>query len=151
MNLGFDIDGVILAIDLFALRFIDNMKDNALRSELSRFYYYERPFQLNPLDFISDDDKLFLITGRNKLYQDITERWAKKYYPSATLVVLDHEEPKAETIIEDWFVKQARVKSKALKKYKIDVYFEDTPQVVRELRKLCPETKIIQYGGRQDE
>jgi hypothetical protein len=124
------------------------LKDNALRLELSRFYYYKRPSQLNPLDYLSREDKLFLITGRNKLYQDITERWAKKYYPSATLVVLDHEEPKAETVIEDWFVKQAKVKSRALQKYDIDVYFEDTPQVVKELRKLCPRTKIIQYGGR---
>ena len=149
MNIAFDIDGVILEIDLFALRFIDSLSDSKLRSELSKYYYKSRRFLLNPIDFINKDDILFIVTGRNNLYKNITEAWHKKYLPEAILVCLDHEEPKVETILEDWFIKQAIVKSKALKKYKIDVYFEDTPEVVRELRKLCPDTKIVQYGGRQ--
>ena len=148
MNVAFYIDGVILQIDLFALRFIDSMSDKKLRTELSRYYYISRPFQLNPIDFVGTEDKLFIITGRNDLYKDITEAWHKKYFPGAILVCLDHEEPKEETDLEEWFVKQARLKAKALEKYKIDVYFEDTPEVVKELRKLCPQVKIVQYGSR---
>lgn len=153
MRIAFDIDGVIVDIDLGLIRAIDFFPEGSeARKQASRFYYLMRRRQLNPIDYLSEDDELFFITGRNEAYRDLTEKWASKYFPQATLVILGHEEPKAgEPVLKKWYVRQAERKAKALKKYKIDVYFEDTPPVVRELRKMCPETKIIQYGGRFDE
>ena len=47
-----------------------------------------------------------------------------------------------------WYEIQAERKEKALKDNRIDIFFEDDPGVVMCLRKSCPNTKIVQYGGR---
>ena len=49
---------------------------------------------------------------------------------------------------EGWDEIQAQRKAKAINDNKIEVFFEDAPQVVIHLRELCLGTKIIQYGGR---
>jgi len=43
---------------------------------------------------------------------------------------------------------EAERKAKALNDNNIDVFFEDAPDVVAHLRRLCKSTKIVQYGGR---
>lgn len=151
MRIAFDIDGVILDIDLGLIRTIDFIEDEKKRAEASLFYYTLRKPQINPCDYIHEDDELYIITGRDEKYRDITERWVKKYYPMAKLIILGHEEPNPDTNLEKWFIKQARKKAEALIENKIDVYFEDTPPVIREMRKILPQTiKVIQYGGRFD-
>jgi hypothetical protein len=50
--------------------------------------------------------------------------------------------------MQDWLVELAKVKAKVLNNLGIDVYFEDTPEVVEVLRNLCKNTKVIQYGSR---
>lgn len=150
MKVGFDIDGVILDIDLGLIRMIDHMDSEEARKEVSKFYYALRRRQLNPIDFLHDDDELYFITSRSEEYQEVTERWAKKYFPQAKLIVLGHAEPTKESKLDSWFVRAAKKKAKAINENKIDVYFEDTGPVVKILRELCTNTKIIQYGGRFD-
>lgn len=149
MKIGFDIDGVILEMDVAMLRAADLNEDKRIKDELNKYYYLTRKIQLNPIDFLAEGDELYLITGRDRRYLDLTMKWKNKYFPNAKLILLGHVEPGNETIIEDWFIKQARLKASVLLQEEIDVYFEDTPEVVRELRKLCPEVVIIQYGGRE--
>jgi len=150
MRVGFDIDGVILDIDLAVIRLIDFLPDKKLRKEASKFYYALRRPLLNPLDFLHEDDELFIITGRPIEYKEITEKWAKKYFPKAELIILGSEKfGDTDVEVPDiWYVKHAKRKAKAINDNKIEVYFEDTAPIVKELRKLCPNTKIIQYGGR---
>ena len=148
MRIAFDIDGVVLDMNLALLRAADLMGDKKTRDETNKYYYLSRKLQLNPLDFLAEEDELYLITGRNRRYLEITMNWKNKYFPKAKLILLDHVEPGNETIIEDWFIKQARLKASVLRQENIAVYFEDTPEVVRELRKLVPNCLIIQYGGR---
>lgn len=148
MKIAFDIDGVILEQDLAMLRSIDVESNRKNRETISRYYYLHRKLQLNPIDYLADEDELYFITGRNEKYADITKKWQQKYFPQAKLIILNHVEPTRSTILEGWFVKQARLKAKALKENNIEVYFEDTAEVVSELRKLCPDIKIIQFGGR---
>jgi len=150
LRVAFDIDGVILDIDLGLIRAIDFIHNKEEEQEATRFYYVCRRPLLNPLDFLHEDDELYIITGRDEKFREITEKWAKRYFPSAKLIVLGHEEPTGDTIFEEWYVKQARRKAKALIENQIDIYFEDTAPVVRELRMMCPKTKIVQYGGRVD-
>lgn len=148
MRIAFDIDGVVLEMNLSMLRAADLEGDKKIKGEINKYYYLFRKIQLNPIDFLADDDELFLITGRSRRYLEATLNWKNRYFPKATLILLGQEEPGKETIIEDWFITQARKKAAALIQNKIDVYFEDTPEVVKELRKLCPNISIIQYGGR---
>ena len=150
MRIAFDIDGVILSIDLGLIKVIDCMKDKKAKDACTKFYFALRRRQLNPCDFLHEDDELYIITARGEENREITERWIKRYFPMAKLIMLSsHEEPTL-VVSEEWYIKQAKRKAKALIENKIDVYFEDTAPVVRELRKLCPNTKIIQYGARFD-
>lgn len=130
------------------LSHLDYIQPGEDKTRTSLFYYLIRNRQLNPVDFLHDDDELFIITGRDEKYADITKHWAEKYFPMAKLIILGQDEPELDTDINDWLTKQAKIKSRALKKYKIDVYFEDTPEIVKRLRELCSDIAIIQYGGR---
>src|SRR5664279_665339 len=86
MRIAFDLDGVVLHQEMYSLKAIDSCENEQKRSELMRCYYSHRSIQLNPVDFLADDDELFFITGRSVLIEDLTKKWAKKYFPMATLI-----------------------------------------------------------------
>ena len=86
MNIAFDLDGVVLCQEIYSLKAIDSCKDQKQRTELMRCYYAKRSIQLNPIDFLANDDKLFFITGRSIEVEEITKKWAKKYFPMAILI-----------------------------------------------------------------
>ena len=148
MRIGFDIDGVVAEQHLIILRMIDMDSDLDRKDELFKYYYLHRRIEVNPIDFLAEEDELYLITGRSKKYWNITTEWKNRYFPKAKLVMLGQIEPEEDTEMEKWFVEQARMKAKALEKYDIDIYIEDTPEIVRELRKMNLKCLIIQYGGR---
>jgi hypothetical protein len=158
MKIAFDLDGVVLHQEMYSLRAIDSCKNEDERSELMRYFYARRIIQLNPIDFLADDDVLFFITGRSMLVEDLTNRWAKKYFPMATVISTRNIIPCSDGELmtknyvndrsKDWSLIQAERKAKALNDNKIDVFFEDAPDVVKHLRRLCLCTKIVQYGGR---
>lgn len=138
-------------IDLGIIRMLDFIKNKTEQDDARCFYYYSRRFQFNPLDMCHEDDYLIFITGRPESQHDLTVRWRDKYFPNAGLVFVNHgsKDSYAQGIpIVDWIKQQALIKADAINKANLDVYFEDTPTIVKELRKLCPNTKIIQYGGR---
>jgi hypothetical protein len=158
MKIAFDLDGVVLQQEMYSLKAIDSCENEQERSELMRYYYARRSIQLNPVDFLADDDKLFFITGRSILVEDITKKWAKKYFPMATVITTRTILPSSNNDLmtknyvndgkKEWGLIQAERKAKALNDNNIDVFFEDAPDVVKHLRQLCKNTKIIQYGGR---
>jgi len=146
MKLGFDLDGVIIKNNLAILRLIDLIEDPKKRKEISKYYYKQQDILLDPLKFLLEEDELYIITSRNRIYKEETESIVKKYFPSAKLIILNHVEPHLLLDLKDWYKKQAELKAKVIKELGIEVYFEDRPQVVRYLRDLCPNTKIICFG-----
>jgi len=108
---------------------------------------------LNPVDFlVFPDDEYYLITSRSKELTSITKKWVKKYCPHVKKLIvlgqrlLGNTSNKKE--IEEWLDTTARDKAEVINKYKIEVYFDDSTYVVKRLRELCPNCKIINYGGR---
>lgn len=158
MKIAFDLDGVVLHQEMYSLKAIDSCRNEEERSELMRYYYARRSIQLNPIDFLADDDELFFITGRSILVEDLTNKWAKKYFPMAKVIATRTMIPSSDNELmtknyvndrnKEWSLIQAERKAKALNDHKIDVFFEDDPNVVKHLRRLCASTKIVQYGGR---
>lgn len=147
MRIGFDLDGVVVSQDVGLLRVIDLLGEKH-SDELMEFYIRGRGQNIDPLDYIADGDELYFITGRSEKARIITERWQKKYYPSAKLVMTNNFIPGADCPVDKWYIRQATAKAKVINENKIDVYFEDIPEVVAELRKLCKNTKIVKYGSR---
>jgi hypothetical protein len=146
MNIGFDLDGVIISQDIAMLRLLDRLNlDGKVRDEIAYFYYISRTLQLNPLDFIAENDTLFIITCRSKKYSCITQWFITKYFPTCKLLILNHVEPTniEKNMLDNWFSRQAKLKASIINKYNIDVYFEDTPEVVKYLRMMCPKCRII--------
>jgi hypothetical protein len=158
MKIAFDLDGVILQQEMYSLKAIDSCKNEQERAELMRYYYARRSIQLNPIDFLADDDELFFVTGRSVLVEDLTKKWAKKYFPMATVIATRTILPSSDVNLmtknyvndgnKEWSLIQAERKAKALNDNNIEIFFEDAPDVVKHLRQLCRNTKIVQYGGR---
>jgi len=107
---------------------------------------------LNPVEFLLfSEDEYYIITSRMEKGKRITEEWVRKYCPACKkLFILDDGFPKEnnEKAVYEWLDKMANSKAKIINKYKIDVYFEDSSYIVKKLRKLCPNCKVINYGGR---
>ena len=147
MNIGFDLDGVVVEQQLGILRIIDILGQEH-KDELMQYYCSSLKTQLNPLDYIADNDKLFFITGRSKAIEDITKYWATKYFPTATVYVTCNPTPNKEDEVINWSLLVAKNKSKYIIENNIEVFFEDNPTAVKYLRELCPNCKVIQYSSR---
>ena len=150
MRIAFDLDGVVLNLDLAILRWLNYIKDEHIRDDIMKYYCYHKTIQLNPLDYIAEGDELYFITGRDPILSDITQKWTRKYFPMANLIMVQVEQPTIEVSI-DWLDQQAKGKAVVINEKQIDVYFDDNPSVVAKLRQMCPNTKIIKYGGRIDD
>lgn len=159
MKIAFDLDGVVLDQDMGFCRMVD-LGHQEDQQELMKYYCNHRPLQLNPIDFLADDDELFFITGRSILVEELTLKWAKKYFPMAKVIITRLQHPSRDTILmtsnygkvgegKSWNKLQAERKAKAIIDNEIDVYFDDNPEVVKHLREMCDSrVKIVQYGGR---
>jgi len=146
MRIGFDLDGVILKTNLAILRLMDLEKSKKKREEVYMYYYNNPEILLNPFDYASEEDIVFIITARSIKYKVPTLKFVDKYFPRANLVLLDHKEPKANEDMDKWYDKQAELKANAINQLKIDVYFEDSWKVVKRLRELCPNCKVIHFS-----
>lgn len=145
MNIGFDLDGTVLEQSIGLLRVMNALPD-AKQDELLKYYVSGLKMNLNPLDFLADGDELFFITGRSNCVIETTTKWVKKYFPYAKLFLTNVEVTEDKVI--NFYQAQVKTKSEIINKEKIDVYFEDNPDVVKGLRQVCPNTRIIQYGSR---
>ena len=77
MKIAFDLDGVVLHQEMYSLKAIDSVQNEQERSELMRYYYTRRSIQLNPIDFLADEDELFFITG-GQFWSKISQRNGQK-------------------------------------------------------------------------
>jgi len=146
VRIGFDLDGVIRPANLALLRAID-------KTCVETHWYYEslQP-QLHPAFFLAEDkDECYIISIQRATSDEanLTKRWCKKFFPQYRLIILEDEHTD-----KDWknpsevYRRWNEKKAESINALNLDVYFEDNPGVVVELRKKCPNTKIIQYGGR---
>jgi len=144
LRIGFDLDGVLC--DQNVENIISSIQDT-YREDL---YYATRIPQLITALFMSENDVGFIITARRKRLKDLTEEWCSKFYPFLELHFIDTPvwnklNPED---VGRWMDEVGSIKAKRINQLKLDIYFEDMPQVVSLLREKCPNTKIIQYGGR---
>jgi len=142
MRIGFDLDGVLLTqseIEIVLTREND---------QFAEYYYKTREPQLDPYMFTSDLDDVVIITCRAEKWREITARQCARFFPAIPFYHLSVPTWTDSTKWTDWFKSVASKKAAKIKDLELDVYFEDMPETVLELRKLCKETKIIQYGGR---
>lgn len=114
-----------------------------------QYYCAHRELNFNPLDFIDEGDECYFITGRSADVEQLTIDWAKKYFPTVKVFVTkcrDCTNKQSEMV--DWFDIQAQLKANIINENSIDVYFEDSPEITRKLRELCPNCKVIKYSSR---
>jgi len=135
MTIGFDLDGIICDINIFELVLSEKL------SFVESYYYKERKPLLNPYMFLTNDDDFIIITAREKRLSSITKQWIDKFLPGAKWFIVDtgyNEDPR----------ETAEKKLKILLREKVEVYFDDNPDIIKELRKKCNTIKFIQFGGR---
>jgi hypothetical protein len=152
MKIGFDLDGTVLTQDLGLLRVINKVASliPECNDELMQFYCAQRNMNFNPLDFVDDNDEMFFITGRAVAVEQLSINWAKKYFPMAKITVTKVVDAvRDQDKMKNWYDLQAEAKAKVINDLGIEVYFEDCPEIVIRLRKLCPTCKTIKYGCRQ--
>lgn len=154
MRIGFDLDGVLCDINIAVIRLIDNLQSEDARKSSTKWYYKGRKPLLNPYLFVTEKDEIFIITGRNKELEQITRKWVNKYLPdlrNLVWIVGRHNDSLIHTNddkkIGEWVKRRTKEKAEMIIFLGLDVYFDDNQQTVEGLRKLCPNTKIINYGG----
>jgi len=150
MRIGFDLDGTLCGIEVAVLRMVDNLANKETQSHIEEYYYKERKPTFNARLLLHEEDEMYIITSRPKRLEGITKAWVKKYYPEAKLYICDYPPPfgvNSNKKLTEWLLNKQKDKAKVLNKLKLDVYFDDDAQVPI-LRKLCPDIKILQYGGR---
>lgn len=135
MIIGFDLDGVLCDINVTQLILIQNLPS----AEVS--YYKERRPLLNPAQFLTNGDRYIIVTARRKDLGILTKRWIRRYLPNAKLFSI-------ETGFTKNVKKIAEKKLKILKRENAEVYFDDNPEIIKELRQMDNNIKFIQYGGR---
>lgn len=144
MKIGFDLDGTIADINV---GWLNRIRDLGTPEKEERQYYASRNKILDPYYLAAEGDEIFIITGRNSRLRAVTELWLLKNGLGHIPLVLTGEMDVSVGTNEE-FRKVAKGKAAALKKYKIEVYFEDNEIVVRALREAVPAVAIIQIGSR---
>lgn len=152
MRIAFDLDGVLAETSIALLRTVDRLGKEVAR-DVYGWTFRENKMLLNPMDFmIFSEDEYYIITSREEVAREITEKWVRKYCPHVKeLIMLDDDIPDknaGEKEIFAWLDRMANSKAKVINEKKIEVYFDDSSWIVKKLRELCPNCKVINYGGR---
>jgi hypothetical protein len=146
MKIGFDLDGVIADLDITLFRLIRrvNFQDEEHKNRFTQSYFGGLKLRenWNPEELIAKGDEYHIITARHSTIDDsATFEWCKKYCTNAKSVNIVGKQG-------DNRERSTKAKAEKIKELGIEVFFEDDPRLVKTLRELCPETKIIQVGGR---
>jgi len=143
MKIAFDLDGVVAGQSVAVIVL-------AKKDKLAEKIYYEtlRPV-LNPKMYLARGDIGFILTARPVEYEELTVEWCYHFFPDLKLINVAVPQWTSEDDIASWCLKIAEAKAEQLNNLEIDVYFEDMPCCVEALRKLCPNCRIILYGGRR--
>ncbi|MDI6787582.1 MAG: hypothetical protein QME51_04355 [Planctomycetota bacterium] len=147
MNIGFDLDGVLAKIDLKKYLSLQTAE------KVAEYMENQVPY-LNPNHVMADEDYAYIISGRSKDFLNITADWlAKHNFMHAVGIAFVGESPYKHHLEGDkWLTHQVLGKAHYIKKWAIEVYFEDNDDIVSLLRLACPGTKIIRVaGGRVEE
>ncbi len=136
-RIGFDLDGVLCDQNIALL----------LKKLGNASYYETRKPLLDPKSVTAPNDELYIITSRPTNIIKITQEWCAKNLPAMKLFFASVQMWKNAFQIFQWYIDVAAAKAKIINENKIEVYYEDIPEVVAQLRQLCPLTKIIHYGG----
>jgi len=150
MKIGFDLDGVLCDCSGTILNFervfekmnVDNI------DKIDQYYYKERKPLLNPKLFMGEQDIGFCITSRPRKFRDVTNRWMNKYYSDIPVYLLKNEIKAKDCVSFDDIMRRVAIeKIKLIEELKLDVYIDDTPNIIYWMRKLNTGVKFIQYGG----
>jgi len=152
MRIGFDLDGVVTKTSIALFRTADRLGKEA-STDVYNWKFKENKMLLNPIDFmVFEDDEFYIVTSRTNEAREITEKWVNRYCPHVKkLVMLNDDIPDENATqkeIMEWLEQMAKSKAKVINEENIEVYFDDSPYIVKKLRKLCPNCKVINYGGR---
>lgn len=129
MNIGFDLDGVICKYDAWA-------SNQITKESIKRIYFLEMPIQLNPKEFVLPEDNLIIITARPTIYSNVTKAWLEFHGIKCEVIFIGNK--RTELSPEHAAIKKAAV----INDRNIEVFFEDNPTIVAELRKRT-DAKII--------
>jgi len=149
MKIGFDLDGVLCEINVAFLRMIDNfpLSKEKIREISELWYYREVKPLLNPIMIMAPNDKGYIITSRMSYLREITEEWVKKYCPNLELHLLGLSQcPDNPKEVKAWINNMTECKAKKIKELGIELFIDDSPEVVIDLRKLG--VVALQWGGR---
>ena len=110
------------------------------------WYYRGRKVLLDPKKFMGVGDVGYIITFRDSSLTELTRSWCEKNVPGLEVIHIPAFTKTGSDTFRDWCKDAALRKAKLINELGLDIYFEDVPLIVRDLRVLCPETKIIQFG-----
>jgi len=113
---------------------------------VTEWYYRDCKPLLDPRLILMEGDEGYIITCRAPDGKEITKTWCKKYAPGLRLIQLKPKFKTGAATIIDWCLDSAKQKAAVINKFRLDVYFDDVPNIVRHLRRFCTSTKIIHYG-----
>jgi len=155
MKVGFDLDGVLCDIGVVELHLMHKLPPKG--EETAELYYYtERKPLLNPKLLMHEDDEYHIVTSRHQGLREVTGRWVEKYYPdvnSLNIVGVEAWYQNASgaddpAVWKAYANQVVKLKAAKINELELDVFFDDSVGNVVQLRELCPNTTIIQYGGR---
>jgi hypothetical protein len=151
MIFGFDLDGVLCKYEDSLYHIMRRMPVEYQR-DAWKHYFSEQVPKLNPELFLHEGDEYHVITGRNQDLKEITLKWCAKFLPNAKAVHVVGGRPYYEYTLgeQNTLVKEQSLNGKAekIQELGVQVYFEDDPKYVQELRALLPNVIVIQYGGK---
>jgi len=147
MKISFDLDGVIVEGNHhYVFRILDIIRGlNPEAAEIAEMdFYSSSTLKHRPSVFLSKDDEAAIITCRKPESQGVTEDYLKKHEIRVRVIFADKRgEIDWSSPYKKASKKAARLKAKAIRDFGSEVHFDNNPIMVKELRKLCPETKII--------
>jgi len=147
MRVGFDLDGVLAEVST-PLWLLTGLAEAEIREVIYDFLLTPK-LKFHPRQFLHEEDEYVIITGRSSKYRSLTERWLKHHgIECSSLFMCDVGVSKDYPSLSAFFNASAMAKARYIKSECIDVFFDDNPDIVARLRKLCPKVRIIQIGGR---
>lgn len=154
MKFGFDLDGVIAEVCIPEWLLMGQVKDEKVQETIRELLHAVPKLKFHPREFLLngtqyEGDEYVIITARARKFRDITIKWLKSHgISTSSLFFCDVGTAEMYESVEVFFDVMARKKAQYIKSECIDVFFEDSPDTVERLRKLCPKVLIIQVGGR---
>ena len=150
MRLGFDMDGVLRKIDLARLWLAinTNIKDHPDKEWVEGFWNLNdiREPLLNPSLFALPEDEIYVITNcLSEASREWKEMWIKHFYGDRIKLITI-------SVATDKWGKEyvdpvAEAKLQIILAYRIELYIDDDPAIVRRMRKLIEERNVLEEYG----